>query len=607
MDNLGKIVCIVGPNGTGKSSLLELINKTVGASDGGSFASNESKLSGDDVEIEIAIDEGPQQSPISGEEMDTSISLVRIHAKNNGSSSSGGSHGDLRKSIVMYPSSRSFAFRESAGTRPPRDGDEVYRQDGATFQNRADLLLSKLTAYLTMERDDLARTVIAANEQGKKLDTTAYVELQIVRNVFESFFDITGKTHYHPTSKPSGQTEFLFSVPWSQTPLPISYLSSGEQWILLFFVEMELNNWTNHIILIDEIETHLHPALAERFIRALESREDSNQYWLTTHSPTIAQYLQEYTIGLITKEDKTVERVSSDSLRLLESLTGKDGMIPVAKTIVLLEGTKLKGERYSVDETLFSELQRIGAIPRTIQFTSVGTSQSVEEFRKRLEAVEKGLGIGWKIYAIRDRDALPTSIRKQIISDHGDKLWIWERNSLEGYMLEPEVLHRFFESENIEDAPTKKEIEDTILSEVKKRKDDLLKRYEQQIVFHNLPSRSQSSLQWLNDASDYVPDLRTELNSFREQLEKWIEDGDWIELLPYVNCKELLQPIMGIYLGRKKVPTEPSHLTSLLRHLIRGVFSTEEKNGVDKLALLWPEISEVLSSISTGGHFKNLI
>jgi AAA15 family ATPase/GTPase len=67
-------------------------------------------------------------------------------------------------------------------------------------------------------------------------------------------------------------------------------MSSGEHQILRILVGLVSERAKNSIVLIDEVELHLHPAWQTRLILALrEDKESNNQYIFTTHSPFVKQ------------------------------------------------------------------------------------------------------------------------------------------------------------------------------------------------------------------------------------------------------------------------------------------------------------------------------
>jgi hypothetical protein len=70
--------------------------------------------------------------------------------------------------------------------------------------------------------------------------------------------------------------------------VPLSKLSDGERAILLIFGELSLRNPRLGVVLIDEIEQHLHPRWQRAILEALTSLLPFAQFVLTTQSPYVA-------------------------------------------------------------------------------------------------------------------------------------------------------------------------------------------------------------------------------------------------------------------------------------------------------------------------------
>ena len=622
LENLDNIVCLVGPNGSGKSSILELIDRTVGCSQlevetfmatAWAHPPDRRSLS---MNLKLTRDDAAVHSPPSvlsrfdGEE----FLVERLEYSRSRQTFPSG----LRKAVVAFPSMRSFVleYKARAVSDPQTEDWNFYRgyrgERTFPFQTRADALTARLAVLLRMQQSGLAKDVKNRQRKGEPLVRLEYEELTEVERVFHQFFEVTGKTFADPEIQSSGETAFYFNVPWSSKPLPISALSSGEQWLLLFFVEMEVNKWKNHIVLIDEIETHLHPELALRFVRWLENTRSDNQYWLTTHSPTLARYLDQRSIGFMVKQgegDRTVEKVSATSLALLESLTGEGALIPISKTLVILEGSAPERERYSTDQTFFKELQTWGAIPSSIQFISVGTAASAEDYYLQLRSVEKELGVGWKIYAIRDRDAMPNSVRDGLQRSNAGRLWVWSRSSIEGYLLEPKVLRIYLKSENIQNIPSEEEIKKRILEILKGKKKDLKDRFERSLLFSKLPKRGDCTIEQFVKVAQYVEPMKNEIQAFGEDIDSWFQHDDLPHLLAFANCKELLKPLLGRYLHPDRAPETSIQLNKLVRDVVRAVMNERADTKLEPprtVESLWPEIHGVIQRVISSIDFSGL-
>jgi predicted ATPase len=70
-------------------------------------------------------------------------------------------------------------------------------------------------------------------------------------------------------------------------------MSAGERAIFPILMDFARWNINNSIIIIDEIELHLHPPLQQGFVRVLEKLGNNNQFILTTHSNNVGIFFKE--------------------------------------------------------------------------------------------------------------------------------------------------------------------------------------------------------------------------------------------------------------------------------------------------------------------------
>lgn len=92
--------------------------------------------------------------------------------------------------------------------------------------------------------------------------------------------------------------EFWFYLYDGKRHYEISEMSAGER--AIFPILFDFANWNIHnsVILIDEIELHLHPPLQQAMIRAMMRNElgNNNQFIITTHSDSVVQIVDEESI-----------------------------------------------------------------------------------------------------------------------------------------------------------------------------------------------------------------------------------------------------------------------------------------------------------------------
>ena len=73
----------------------------------------------------------------------------------------------------------------------------------------------------------------------------------------------------------------------------LSEMSAGERSIFPILLDFARWNINNSIIVIDEIELHLHPPLQQALVRALPKLGQNNQFIITSHSNSVASMFDE--------------------------------------------------------------------------------------------------------------------------------------------------------------------------------------------------------------------------------------------------------------------------------------------------------------------------
>jgi len=108
--------------------------------------------------------------------------------------------------------------------------------------------------------------------------------------------------------------EVLFRSPYHEQPIPLSLLSDGYQnmasWIgdLLYRVTDSFDDYrdplkTHGLLLIDEIDLHLHPKWQRILLDFIQAKLPNFQLIATTHSPLTAQQSDEGELFVLTREN----------------------------------------------------------------------------------------------------------------------------------------------------------------------------------------------------------------------------------------------------------------------------------------------------------------
>jgi hypothetical protein len=97
---------------------------------------------------------------------------------------------------------------------------------------------------------------------------------------------------------PRDNIDDILSEPWfylydSRNQYEISEMSGGERAVFPMLMDFASWNIHNSVILIDEIELHLHPPMQQELLRALPKLGKNNQFIITTHSDYVEQLVPE--------------------------------------------------------------------------------------------------------------------------------------------------------------------------------------------------------------------------------------------------------------------------------------------------------------------------
>ena len=158
------------------------------------------------------------------------------------------------------------------------------------------------------------RAVSPAKEQDKRrLDRVKETLAAILPDIkHEENIQISGPAIFSQSGEPGG---VRFQTPYGLVPL--SALSLGYQTTLTWVLDLALRLFEYYpespdplsepaIVLIDNIDLHLHPRWQRRVMENLSSRFRAVQFFATAHSPLIVQAAQNATIAVLREEDKRI-------------------------------------------------------------------------------------------------------------------------------------------------------------------------------------------------------------------------------------------------------------------------------------------------------------
>jgi predicted ATPase len=116
-------------------------------------------------------------------------------------------------------------------------------------------------------------------------------EIDIYKKLSDSYSAIFTTRKFIGSRPRNGNGAYLppyFYITDGENEYEIAEMSAGERAIFPLLVDFSNLTINNSIVLIDEIELHLHPPLQQSFLNALSKLGENNQFIITTHSDYIA-------------------------------------------------------------------------------------------------------------------------------------------------------------------------------------------------------------------------------------------------------------------------------------------------------------------------------
>jgi predicted ATPase len=377
-------------------------------------------------------------------------------------------------------------------------------------------------------------------EPGEDLNAT-------LEQLFQTFFP--DKTYEGVRPTPGGGLEFPVLLQTGERH-DIDDLSSGEKEILYGYLKLRNATPRNSVILLDEPELHLNPALLQGFPDFYHQhlgQAQGNQLWLVTHSDTLLRQ----TVGntnyrvyhmvpatSIGPDDNQAAEVALDDEvdRVVIDLVGDLASYRPHAKVVILEGESQDGMDVTMVRRLFPDMAR------RLNLVSGGPKTQVRNlYRVLAEAVEQT--------GIVDRDS-----DHPLTGESGAQEYSWNVYHIENYLLDiPSVRaatlslvgREVFASDDdvvdalrdcaslIVDRLVLERVQDEINAEFRKALNIGAAPDSSQIAVDLKPSIDGSASRVSVLASQLsLETLETRVSTAREELRVALEDGSWLEGFP---------------------------------------------------------------------------
>jgi energy-coupling factor transporter ATP-binding protein EcfA2 len=297
------------------------------------------------------------------------------------------------------------------------------------------------------------------------------------------------------------------------------------------------------VIVVDDINSFLHPAAVKALLRILQTEYAQHQYIISTHAPEVVGFSNPSTVHLVKRSGykSTINSLDPKEVSTLREVASHLGVsmadVFAADRVVWVEG--------ETEETLFPFLYRevVGAVPRGTIFTTVAATgdfgarrrdkKMVYEAYSRLSTAVATLPV--KVIFGFDTETLSDHEKTDMARDARGRLRFLPRRHLECYFLDPGSLAkriRAKDPDSVADA-------DTVYTKIVELASD------RPFVISGVTPAFENEA-WLRqvDAAKLLAKLFSSLSETRIGYDKTL-DGIEIVKIMLVDCPNFLDPLVS--------------------------------------------------------------
>jgi energy-coupling factor transporter ATP-binding protein EcfA2 len=205
------------------------------------------------------------------------------------------------------------------------------------------------------------------------------------------------------------------------------------------------------VIVIDEINSFLHPAAAKALLRILQTEYAHHQYIISTHAPEVVSFSNARTLHLVKRDgyESSVARLDPADVDAFREVAGQLGVsmadVFAADRVVWVEGP--------TEELCFPLLysESVGqALPRGLVFTSVSATgdflkkrhkELVYEIYHKLSKVAGPLDVS--VAFSFDSENLTEKDKKEMVRESQGAMHFLPRRMIECYLVNPQAIAEF--------------------------------------------------------------------------------------------------------------------------------------------------------------------
>jgi len=432
IDGLSDVIVIAGPNGVGKSRLIDGLLQKI------------QNLGGvPNIQLIIEATTQSEWDDWGKRELDTSQNddaqkLTRTLHKNR-------SRRAWNSSFIHFESDRAIQqvtpYQFTWDIVDPWLENLGWTQTFGGLKARFHDTLHSLFRKMQSHEKEIARRAIELQKQGQAAMPLDFAD---PLKPFKDAFSLLLSPKMLSNPDPRQQQLYYTS---EGNSFALNSLSSGEREVVNIVFDFILRTSSDCIVFIDEPELHLHPELSYKLLQALRSAGTRNQFVFCTHSPDIITASLDQTVIFLAPPVANADgsyrnqaiRVRDDDAtnEALRLLGQSIGVIALGRRLVLVEGAASSLDKQTYGLLLKNRFPSLVLVP-------TGGKDLILSFGQVLAHVLERTVWGVEFFMLCDRDSAPVSEIPTLETQANGRLKFLNRYHLENYFLNAEVIARMF-------------------------------------------------------------------------------------------------------------------------------------------------------------------
>jgi predicted ATPase len=429
-----KLIVLVGPNGSGKTSFLEAMNhyyKYSGYGDIGDYH----YLTKAGKEKELQYQEWYQLAQKTVDIDFYDISFSKTIGTNN----------DIRGH---------FYFRSAYRNEPDFQIDSMCRQSNPTESIRLSTLIQNDQVVSANYQRLVANTIVGVFDSGNNQKTVEALRQELIGRVQTAMTGVFEDLKLSSIGDPLKDGNFYFSK-GTVSDFHYRNLSAGEKSAFDLILDMVVQSkyYQDAIYCIDEPETHMHTKLQGKVLRELYNLiPNLSQLWVSTHSIGMLQEaddIEKENPGTVVFLDYDGRNFDEEQIivpshigkavmnKFYELAFGDFAKLMLPKTIVFCEGNPNGTFRKDYDKKILTQI--FGDTHPDTFFISGGSCSEIENIENKFGEIMSALLKNTNVIKIVDRDERS----EQEVSELLEKgIKTTSKRHLEAYILDDEIIKK---------------------------------------------------------------------------------------------------------------------------------------------------------------------